>query len=72
MAREPIIGALYRHNVTGRVYRVIAIGVIEATLVRAVVYQNLDPGGPWIRPVSEWFELVDGKPRFHATEGKPS
>ena len=65
---EPIIGTTYRHVATGREYRVTGIGVIEATLVRAVIYQEPVGGEPWIRPVTEWFELVefpDGKrPRF--------
>lgn len=67
------IGKSYEHY-KGNVYRVVAVGKMEATLEDVVVYQSLDHGSPvWVRPIAEFFAEVDweGKriPRFRLIDG---
>jgi hypothetical protein len=58
---KPVTGDYYRHNNTGRVYLVLHLARIEATKDEVVVYrsQEKDWEQPWVRPVSEFFEVVD-------------
>jgi hypothetical protein len=57
----------FRHVKTGGMYRVIAIGRLEATLEPVVIYRDATADDPpvWVRPLSEW---VDG--RFQIVENQ--
>jgi hypothetical protein len=57
-ASRPITGDYYRHNNTGRIYCVLHIAKLEATGEEVVVYRK-EWEDPWVRPVSEWHEIVD-------------
>lgn len=64
VAKAPKIGTKWKHVKTGVVYTVRDLCVIEKTLTLCVLYVSHPAGLPWVRPVSEWEEVVDGKPRF--------
>lgn len=50
----------YRHYKNRKEYRVIAIGKMESTQEQMVVYTSVtDEGETWIRPVTEFEEIVD-------------
>ena len=51
---QVLVGNLFRHR-KGGLYEVIAVGKIEATLEKAVVYKATD-GNVWIRPATEFMD----------------
>jgi hypothetical protein len=58
------VGAYYEHR-NGQLYRVLGLGFIEANNELAVVYQaQYGEKLMWIRPLTNFVEEVDGKPRF--------
>ena len=59
----PEIG-LYQHY-KGGLYRVIAIGVDEATKGRIVIYQSIEDSSWWTRPIADFIDrvFVDGYTR---------
>lgn len=63
-----VVGATYRHRKTGNYYEVIAVGRIEATLEKVVIYTRLlgTDRNVWVRPM---LEFVDG--RFEAGVAHP-
>lgn len=46
----------YRHVKSGGLYRLLSLGLLEATLEPMVVYQNIKTCEVWIRPQSEFFD----------------
>lgn len=56
-------GVYFTHR-KGGVYKVIATGMIEATLTPCVIYQNMKGGAVWVRPYAEFndgrFVCLDG------------
>lgn len=46
----------YRHVKSGGIYRLLNVGLLEATLEPMVVYQNIKTCEVWIRPQSEFFD----------------
>lgn len=62
------VGGTYQHYKTKGLYKVLYIGLQEATEEPCVIYQN-DQGKIWVRDATVWLEHVrdfDGKlvPRF--------
>lgn len=57
------VGGVYRHC-KGGLYRVIAIAEHSETLEWHVVYQSLETGRFWVRPVSIWNSTRKGVQRF--------
>ncbi len=63
------IGSTWQHY-RGGLYKVISIGILEATLEPCVIYESINTpiGGPWIRTTSAWSEIIEkdgiNKPRF--------
>jgi hypothetical protein len=47
-------GRYYLHLKSGGLYRVIARGRLEATLVPAVIYECVRSSNVWVRPASEF------------------
>ena len=62
---DPEPGTWYRHYL-GSVYYVMALGEIEATLERVVIYRSQAPAcRVWVRPMREWSEIMPSHgPRF--------
>ncbi len=55
---------MYKHIKSGGLYEIIAEdATLEADFTTVVVYQNVETGAIWVRPVGEFF---DG--RFEPTE----
>lgn len=46
----------YRHKKTGGIYRIINIGIQEATLESVVIYSDASLGTIWVRPAREFFD----------------
>lgn len=57
----------YYEHYKGGIYQVIDIAQHSETLEELVVYRDAK-GKIWVRPLSMWSELVDGKPRFQVLE----
>lgn len=55
----PIPGRVYTHW-KGGLYEVISLGIMEATKEEMVIYKSFQFGTIYIRPLKEWFEIVDG------------
>lgn len=53
----PQVGTCWRHY-KGGIYTVIAVGKVEKDQTPCVVYQSLADGQVWVRPLSEWEEIV--------------
>ncbi len=51
-------GARWRHRKSGGLYKVLAVGRIEATLAPCVIYQAEAGGDVWVRPYDEF---TDGR-----------
>lgn len=51
-------GEVYRHF-KGNVYRVIAVARDCEDLSEVVVYQNVDKGDVWVRPLDNFTELIE-------------
>lgn len=63
-----IINALYKHY-KGSLYRVITTCFREDDRALLVVYQQIpaagaEPGPIWSRPLSEFTDRVEGRPRY--------
>lgn len=52
---ESVPGTYWRHRKTGALYRVIAVGRIEADLTPCVIYQG-PSGDVWVRPREEFMD----------------
>ncbi|WP_309713989.1 DUF1653 domain-containing protein [Armatimonas sp.] len=63
MSITPLPLEIYRHQKTGRLYRIVCIASVEATLELVVVYQSEQDGRCWTRPLNEFidrrFEIVE-------------
>lgn len=46
----------YRHTKRGTVYRLINIGIQEASLEPVVIYSDVNTGAIWVRPAREFFD----------------
>lgn len=57
----PAVGSLWRHY-KGGLYTVVAIAKLESnpTAGDQVVYSSVETKETWVRPLSEWHELLDG------------
>jgi hypothetical protein len=69
LAAEITIGQLYFHYRNPQVfYKVLALGLQEATEKPCVIYQNVDNQLIWVRNVDDWSALVEYQgrqvPRF--------
>jgi len=65
-AAGPPIGSRWRHRRSGGTYVVIAVALVESTLVPAVVYAGVAREGRavWVRPLEQWaerFEQIGGQ-----------
>lgn len=49
-------GDQYLHKKTGAIYILDAYATIEATMVPAVVYRNIETDRVWVRPTKEFFD----------------
>lgn len=59
---EPQPGEIYRHTKRGTTYKIVCVGVIEATEEPCVVYEALDPKSEhrfWVRPLEEFCGQVE-------------
>ena len=56
--REIIVGRTYRHY-KGNIYKVTALAKHSETLEDMVVYQSVNTGDVWVRPMKMWNETVD-------------
>lgn len=56
MSIEP--GQVYRHY-KGKYYKIICLAKLEKDKVPQVVYQSQDDNLIWIRPESEWTEIIE-------------
>lgn len=54
----------YIHYKTLKTYKVITIALDVDTKKEVVVYQDISSKKVYVRPVEQWFEEVDGIPRF--------
>jgi len=66
MTQAPLEGTLWQHLKTKHIYIILHNGIIEANMMRAVIYRRLnndDDPTVWIRPTTEF---MDG--RFEYTE----
>lgn len=61
--QEISVGKIYRHY-KGNVYKIIAIAKHSETEEDMVVYQNVEKGDIWTRPISMWNDNVNGVLRF--------
>lgn len=61
--QEITVGKTYKHY-KGNIYKIIAIAKHSETEEELVVYQNIEKGDIWARPVSMWNEEVNGVLRF--------
>ena len=59
------IGRIYKHF-KGHYYRVVALGKDSETCEEKVVYQNVETGDVWVRPLSMWNDIINeaGECRF--------
>lgn len=55
--------SVWTHRKGGR-YAVTDVAVDESSLEVLIVYFSVDRGGTWVRRLSDWIEVVDGRPRF--------
>ena len=55
---QPKPGQVWRHNASGGLYSIVAVGLDEATLVPVVTYFGLESGVTWTRPVAEFLGTV--------------
>ncbi len=67
------VGALYAHyRDLQNPYRVIALGMIEATEEPSVIYRKDDSSVVWVRTIKSWTEMVTVEetqvPRFQKIE----
>ncbi|MFA6522349.1 MAG: DUF1653 domain-containing protein [Patescibacteria group bacterium] len=74
--KEVEVGAIYahyKHPETSR-YRVVDLAFIEADLAVSVIYQSMQDGILWVRPVKDFVSTVyvDEQPmkRFEKVSGK--
>lgn len=51
------VGKIYKHY-KGNIYKVIALGKHSETCEDMVIYQSIDKGDVWCRPLNMWFEDV--------------
>ena len=56
--QEIIVGRTYRHY-KGNIYKVTALAKHSETLEDMVVYQSVNTGDVWVRPMKMWNETVD-------------
>lgn len=61
--QEITVGKTYKHY-KGNIYKIIAIAKHSETEEELVVYQNIEKGDIWARPISMWNEEVNGVLRF--------
>ena len=66
LKKEITVGANYAHyKDPSKTYTVKGFAVIQATQVIGVVYQtNYGPKLTFVRPASEWLDVIDDIPRF--------
>ena len=67
--QEIIPGKIYRHF-KGNMYKVVGFAKHSETLEDMVIYESLQTGDTWVRPLSMWNEVVDdnGTLRFTLLE----
>lgn len=68
-------GTVWKHTKSGRHYVVVALAKRESDGEHVVVYESVDDGAVWVRPLKEWHQIVpvDDKtgrcaPRFQLIE----
>lgn len=63
---------IYLHNKTGRYYYAFGVGKHSETLEDLVCYYPLYDSevNMFLRPLSMWNEIIDGKPRFEFVDGE--
>lgn len=54
------VGKIYRHY-KGNIYKIIALAKHSETEENMIVYQNVEKGDVWTRPMFMWNEIVDDK-----------
>lgn len=55
--RLPQPGEVYQHY-KGGIYKVLGLGRHTETEEPVVIYESMDSGAIWVRPVSSWLEPV--------------
>lgn len=51
-------GSVYRHF-KGGIYEVLHLATLESSLTPVIVYRQLHTDKVWVRPIAEWYELVE-------------
>mgnify|MGYP002712475995 CR=1 FL=1 len=67
----PFECGIYKHY-KGGIYTATGLVRHSETLEPMVVYGAVDGSGTWVRPLSMWSEMVDGKPRFERIQIIPA
>ena len=62
-------GSVYKHY-KGNLYKIVALAKHAETLEELVVYQAMDGGAIWVRPLSMFLEVLSDQmqPRFTRVE----
>jgi len=63
MKRYPEINKNYRHY-KGGLYKVLYLARHSETDEEVVIYQSIHFNSIHVRPLSMWFDVIDGKERF--------
>ena len=58
--QEILVGKTYRHY-KGNLYKVIALAKHSESLEEMVIYQSIETGMIWVRPLKMWNEIIDKK-----------
>lgn len=64
--QEITVGKIYKHY-KGNLYKIIALAKHSETLEELVVYQSIENGKVWVRPISMWNEVVDNQSTLRFT-----
>lgn len=58
--QEITVGKTYKHY-KGNIYKIIALAKHSETVEDMIVYQSVEKGDIWTRPMHMWNEIVDEK-----------
>ena len=58
--QEIIVGKIYKHY-KGNLYKIVALARHSETEEEMIVYESLEKGLLWVRPLSMWNDVIDKK-----------
>lgn len=62
-------GQVYRHFRLKELYVIISLAIDESDFRPLVVYRSSCSGVTYVRPLSSWFEIMDGATRYTLPDG---